>query len=138
MWQQLHSFLETADATAHLCEANDDLVGFCNSVPQADFLESLQCLTADFLQRGDQVLAVDLNAKPNHEKAFIGRHRTGTSRNLKHVFINDLESVAQASFDAGIFWACGAVRCQIDGTSIGNQISPVLSSLPVFLDCSTS
>ena len=125
VWQQLHSFLETTDVTVHLCEANDDLVGFFN-------LESLQCLTADFLrQRGDQVLAVDLNAKPNHEKAFIGRHRTGTSRNLKHVFMNDLESIAQASFDTGIFWACGAVRCQIDGTSIGNQISPVLSSLPV-------
>ena len=45
----------------------------------------------------------------------------------------DLTSIVRLSFDCGLFVALNKVWKQVDGTSIGNQISPVLSSLPVVM-----
>ena len=42
-----------------------------------------------------------------------------------------MPDVVQVSFNCGMFQACGARWKQDDGTCIGNQISPILSSLPV-------
>ena len=42
--------------------------------------------------------------------------------------------IVQLSFDLGIFQALGRLWTQICGTSIGNQISPVLSNIAVSVD----
>ena len=45
----------------------------------------------------------------------------------------DLTTTVRLSFDCGLFVALNKVWKQVDGKSIGNQISPVLSSLPVVM-----
>ena len=115
LFNMLHLFLQSTTEPYHLTECNDDLVGFFNAVPQREIILSVQSLLEDFRrQRGSIHISVDLRSLPR-----------------KHIAQEDIPAIVQASFDKGIFWAAGSVRSQIDGTSIGNQISPVLSSLPV-------
>ena len=45
----------------------------------------------------------------------------------------DIPPIVQVSFSTGIFAAAGKCRLQKEGTCIGNQISPVLSGLPVVM-----
>ena len=45
--------------------------------------------------------------------------------------MSDLESIVSVSFKAGAFTTLGLMFRQHRGTCVGNQISPVLSSLPV-------
>ena len=132
LWKRIHNFLSATHVSLHLVENNDDLIGFFNSVPQSAILDAVKCLLDDFCsQCGPVDIAVELRSLPNFEKAYVGKHRWGKSRHQKHIAQRHIVQIVQASFDTGIFWAAGSVRCQIDGTSIGNQISPVLSSLPV-------
>ena len=56
LWQSLHDFLQRTRPTIHLAEVNDDLVGFFNSVPRQQILDSLSRLVTlyqerDFLRR---------------------------------------------------------------------------------------
>ena len=44
-----------------------------------------------------------------------------------------ITTIVRLSFDCGLFAALNKVWKQVDGTSIGNQISPVLSSLPMVM-----
>ena len=53
------------------------------------------------------------------------------AKHLKYLHVSDLESIVSVSFKAGVFTTLGLMFRQHRGTCIGNQISPVLSSLPV-------
>ena len=44
LWKSLHGFLHRTHPTVHLAEVNDDLVGFFNSVPRQQILDSLSAL----------------------------------------------------------------------------------------------
>ena len=44
LWKNMHSFLHRVHPTIHLAEVNDDLVGFFNSVPRQQILDSLSAL----------------------------------------------------------------------------------------------
>eukprot|EP00439_Symbiodinium_sp_Y106_P058460 s1967_g8.t1 len=57
--------------------------------------------------------------------------RAGEPRRWKSIDIEDVPAVVQVSFNCGTFQARGARWKQHDGTCIGSQISPILSSLPV-------
>ena len=46
--------------------------------------------------------------------------------------VSDLIDIVKVSFEAGVFTTLGLLFRQHRGTCFGNQISPVLSSLPVF------
>ena len=52
-------------------------------------------------------------------------------KSLKYLHVSDLESIVSVSFKAGVFTTLGLMFRQHRGTCVGNQISPVLSSLPV-------
>ena len=71
---------------------------------------------------------INLNPKPGETRAMVGKPRGGNTRSLKSLELADLELIVRTSFKTGVFKAR-----QIRGTSIGNQLSPVLSSLPVLL-----
>ena len=129
IWKELHSFL--ADPTSGpLTEWNDDLVGFFNAVPRADILKAVSHLVEEFLDKvGSPVVSVDLRSKTSH----LGNPRGRNVSNHKRCWITDIPDIVQVSFDTGIFEAAGKCRVQKEGTCIGNQISPVLSGLPVLL-----
>ena len=62
-----------------------------------------------------------------------GQPRGKTKSSLKRIWIQDLPSIVELSFSMGVFTAAGKCRLQVEGTCIGNQISPILSGLPVLL-----
>jgi hypothetical protein len=47
------------------------------------------------------------------------------------VYLAHIRDIVQLSFTLGVFQACGSLWRQTHGTSIGNQISPILSSITV-------
>ena len=111
-------------------EWNDDLVGFFNAVPRADILKAVHCIVKEYSQQtGHTVLAIGLLSKSGHP----GKPRGKTKSSLKRLWIQDLPSLVELSFSTGVFTAAGKCRLQVEGTCIGNQISPILSGLPVLL-----
>ena len=58
-------------------------------------------------------------------------HGARGAKHLKYLRVSDLESIVSVSFKAGVFTTLGLMFRQHRGTCISNQISPVLSSLPV-------
>ena len=128
LWQALHKHWSSPRAEADV-EWNDDLVGFFIAVPRADILRSVHFIVREYRQlTGHTVLAVDFS-KSGHP----GQPRGKTKSTLKRVWIQDLPSIVDLSFSTGVFTAAGKCRLQIDGTCIGNQISPILAGLPVLI-----
>jgi hypothetical protein len=67
----------------------------------------------------------------NKFRAFRGKV-SGTSKlNQHHVYLMDLPAIVELSFRLGVFSAQQRCYSQTHGTSIGNQISPILSSIAV-------
>ena len=109
---------------------NHDLVGFFNSIPQATILSALQSLIRDFLSSGRaKTLMVDLYAKvgPVHS----GRSRFSVKANQVEINMKQLMDIIQFSFSFGCFTTLGICYRQIQGTSMGNQVSLILSSLSI-------
>ena len=52
-------------------------------------------------------------------------------KSIAEIQLSNLTQIVQATFSCGIFTACNVQWKQREGTSIGNQISPLLSALPV-------
>ena len=131
LWQAIHTHWSSSrneDETD--LEWNDDLVGFLNAVPRADILKAAHCILQEYSQQtGHTVLAIDLLSKTGHP----GQPRGKTKSSLKRLWIQDLPSIVDLSFSTGVFTAAGKCRLQVEGTCIGNQISPILSGLPVLL-----
>ena len=132
LWKSLHEFLQRAHSTVHLAEVNDDLVGFFNSVPRQQILDSLSRLVALYQERDfPPYITISLRKLSNSECAWPGKPWARGAKNLKYLHVSDLESIVSVSFKAGVFTTLGLMFRQHRGTCIGNQISPVLSSLPV-------
>ena len=111
-------------------EWNDDLVLFFNAVPRKDILRSVQTTVREYQQlTGCSVLSVDLLSKRGHP----GNPRGRTKSSLKRCWISDIPDIVDLSFKTGVFTAAGKCRLQVEGTCIGNQISPILSGLPVLM-----
>ena len=111
-------------------EWNDDLVGFFNAVPRKDIIRAVNVLTGQYLkQSGSTVLSVDLLSKSGHQ----GKPRGRMFSSFKRCWVEDIPLIVRVSFSTGIFTAAGKCRLQKEGTCIGNQISPVLSGLPVLM-----
>ncbi|CAE7244952.1 unnamed protein product, partial [Symbiodinium sp. CCMP2456] len=51
LWSEIHLFLSNNEQ--HLSFLNHDLVGFFNSIPQADIMQSIQFLTSEFLDKNN-------------------------------------------------------------------------------------
>ena len=132
LWKSLHDFLQRTHPTVHLAEVNDDLVGFFNSVPRQQILDSLSRLVALYQERDfPPHVTFSLWKLSNSECAWPGKPWARGAKHLKYMHVSDLESIVSVSFKAGVFTALGLMFRQHRGTCVGNQISPVLSSLPV-------
>ena len=132
LWKSLHDFLRRTHPTVHLAEVNDDLVGFFNSVPRQQILDSLSRLVALYQEREfPPHITVSLRKLSNSECAWPGKPWARGAKHLKYLHVSDLEPIVSVSFKAGVFTTLGLVFRQHRGTCIGNQISPVLRSLPV-------
>ena len=118
---------------AHDVEWNDDVVGFFNAVPRKDILRPVHTLVREYQQHtGCSVLSIDLLSKTGHP----GNPRERTKSSLKHCWIHDIPAspaIVELSRTTGVFTAAGKCRVQVEGTCIGNQISPILSGLPVLM-----
>ena len=132
LWKSLHEFLQRTPSAIHLAEVNDDLVGFFNSVPRQQILDSLSRLVGLYQERDfPPRITVSLRKLSNSEYAWPGKPWARGAKHLKYLHVSDLESIVSVSFKAGVFTTLGPMFRQHRGTCIGNQISPVLSSLPV-------
>ena len=131
LWQAIHNHWSSSrNGDEADVEWNDDLVGFFNAVPRADILKAVHCIVKEYSQQtGHTVLAIDLLSKSGHP----GQPRGKTKSSLKRLWIQDVPSIVELSFSTGVFTAAGKCRLQVEGTCIGNQISPILSGLPVLL-----
>ena len=129
LWKSLHRHWARPSEEDDF-EWNDDLVGFFNAVPRKDILRSVQTVVREYQQHtGCSILSVDLLSKTGHP----GKSRGRTKSSLKRCWISDIPDIIDLSFKTGVFTAAGKCRLQVEGTCIGNQISPVLSGLPVLM-----
>ena len=129
LWRSLHRHWSNP-STEPDQEWNDDLVGFFNAVLRQDIICAVTVLTEQFLEpSGCTVLLVDLLSKSGHQ----GRGTTCSS--FKRCWVGDIPWIVQVCFSTGMFTAAGKCRLQTEGIGIciGNQISPVLSGIPVFM-----
>ncbi|CAE7666338.1 unnamed protein product [Symbiodinium sp. CCMP2592] len=113
----------------HLKFLNHDLVGFFNSIPQSDILQSIQFLTSQFLDEHNATITVDPHNKiaPAHS----GRSTHSLKSNMVKMQAEHIPAIIQFSFDACAFTAIGEVFQRTCGTSMGNQISPILSTCAI-------
>eukprot|EP00439_Symbiodinium_sp_Y106_P082440 s273_g21.t2 len=135
IWRRIHHYLQDMPSSVDLLEFNDDLVGFFNSVPREMIISALQLLIRNYQQKtGVQVFTIDLRkSTASAQRALPHKPRGGRSGNIRVLDAQHLVCIAQLSFRTGVFVANHKCLQQIRGTCIGNQISPVLSSLPVIL-----
>ena len=72
---------------------------------------------------------VDLHSKigPVH----AGKSRFSVKANQVELNMNQLMDIIQFSFSSGCFTTLGKCYRQVQGTSMGNQVSPILSSLSI-------
>ena len=129
LWRSLHRHWSKPSHEPDQ-EWNDDLAGSFNAVLCQDIVRAVIALTEQFFEHsGCTVLSVDLLSKSGHQRQPRGRTRSS----FKRCWVEDIPLIVQVSFSTGIFTAAGKCRLQKEGTCIGNQISPVLSGLPVLM-----
>ena len=125
LWKSLHRHWARSSEEDDV-EWNDDLVGFFNAVPRKDILGSVHAIVREYEKlTGCSVLL----SKTGH----LGNPRGRTKSSLKRCWISDTPDIVELSFKTGVFTAAGKCRLQVEGTCIGNQISPILSGLPVLM-----
>ena len=140
-FKRLHQFFQDS-AERLLIECNDDLVGFFNSVPQSRIIQAAEVLLSDFMDkfgthtaRHKVCFTVFLGQVPSeHSRVFQGFTKRSKQINARVIYLCHITPLIQMSFDLGVFQALGKLWTQICGTSIGNQVSPVLSNIAVSLE----
>ena len=120
LWKSLHSHWAKPNDQGE-DEWNDDLVGlFFNAVPRKDILQAVIDITAEY-QEKQAAKSCRLICCPSQDtRAIPGAGPT----NLKRCWIGDIPAIVQFSFAAGVFTAAGKCRLQMEGTCIGNHVSP--------------
>ena len=108
LWKSLHEFLQRTHSTVHLAEVNDDLVGFFNSVPRQQILDSLSRLVTLYQERDfPPRITISLRKLSNSECAWPGKPWARGAKHLKYLHVSDLESIVSVSFKAGVFTTLG-------------------------------
>jgi hypothetical protein len=133
MWRALHNFLDSAALDQDYHFLNDDLVGFFNSVPQERLLQSVAILLQDYLQKypsqscPDQIEFYYAFKSKSHQHVIVrGNPAYHQSKHMRRLIFSDVCPIVQLSFEMGIFTAIQQCWKQVRGTSMGNQLSPVL------------
>ena len=102
LWKNMHRFLHRVHPTIHLAEVNDDLVGFFNSVPRQQILDSLSALIELYQHREyPQHISVCLQKRPNCESAWPGKPRARGAKHIRFLHVSDLIDIVKVSFQAG-------------------------------------
>ena len=134
IWKEVHQLLAANDQpeTCHreLLFFNHDLVGFFNSIPQQAIIDSVRLLIDEFLSRNNnKIIMVDpyKSAMPVHS----GASKFSVKANMQKINVEHIVDIVQFSFNACAFTAIGEVFQQRCGTSMGNQISPILSTCAI-------
>ena len=123
IWQDIHRFFDTVAVDDNIVFLNHGLIGFFNSIP-------LQSLIQDFLSLGRaKTLMVDLYSKVGPVHA--GRSKFSVKANQIEINMQQLMDIIRFSFSSGCFTTLGKCFRQVQGTSMGNQVSPILSSLSI-------
>ena len=130
VWRDIHQFIETAASDDHFLFLNHDLVGFFNSIPQSTILSSLQLLIQDFLDSGGgKSLMVEMYSKIG--PAHAGKYRFSVKANQVELKMNQSMDIIRFSSSSGCFTTLGKCFRQVQGTSMGNQVSPIFPSLSI-------
>ena len=108
---------------------NHDLVGFFNSIPQADIIQSVRYLIVEFTKNNNDIILIDPYRKLNPVHSGTSTH--SIKSNMTKLNVQHIVDIIQFSFDACAFTAIGEVFRQTCGTSMGNQISPILSTCAI-------
>ncbi|CAE7245257.1 unnamed protein product [Symbiodinium natans] len=131
IFHDLHRFFRGAPVDQALTFVNDDLIGFFTSIPQDRILHSVR----EVLQRYMQAVRCDHThtfSVTLHEEQFPGQVFKGKT-SAKQVNIQQLLQIVELSFKANMFVALGTVFAQVRGSTIGNQVSPIISSITVMM-----
>ena len=148
IFKNLHQFLASMsthdphDASTHYTPLNDDLVGFFNSIPQEDilrFTSKLIHMYADKQQRpiNSIILQVDLYKPKSNLHKCIGSPITfhhAAKHNIQHhknIHLKHILDIINLSLTLGVVAVQGKCYKQILGSTIGNQISPTICSIPI-------
>ena len=131
LWQEVHELFRANEAKPEreLIFLNHDLVGFFNSIPQADIIQSVRYLIAEFSKNNNDIILIDPYRKLNPVHSGTSTH--SIKSNMTKLNVQHIVDIIQFSFDACAFTAIGEVFRQTCGTSMGNQISPILSTCAV-------
>ena len=136
LWKALHTYMHTTSTSIHLNMINDDLVGFFNSVPHQKLQHSLHILIHQWRHKYNQdTITVDTTrALGSFHSIHTGSFRPSKrTPNHKVIHIAHIPDIVHLSFQFSIFQALGQTWQQIQGTGIGNQISPILANIPITL-----
>ena len=136
LWKALHTYMHTTSTSIHLNMINDDLVGFFNSVPHRKLQHSLHILIHQWRQKYNQdTITVDTTrALGSFHSIHTGSFRPSKrTPNHKVIHIDHIPDIVHLSFQFSVFQALGQTWQQIQGTGIGNQISPILANIPITL-----
>ena len=131
LWQEVHQLSRANEEQPEreLIFLNHDLVGFFNSIPQADIIQSNHYLIAEFSKSNNDILLIDPHSKLN--PVHSGKSTHSIKSNMTKINALHIVDIIQFSFDACAFTAIGEVFRQTCGTSMGNQISPILSTCAI-------
>ena len=131
LWQEVHQLFRANEEQPEreLIFLNHDLVAFFNSIPQADIIQSVHYLIAEFSKSNNDILLIDPHSKLN--PVHSGKSTHSIKSNMTKINAQHIVDIIQFSFDACAFTAIGEVFRQTCGTSMGNQISPILSTCAI-------
>ncbi|OLP93915.1 hypothetical protein AK812_SmicGene24111 [Symbiodinium microadriaticum] len=131
LWQEVHELFRANEEQSEreLIFLNHDLVGFFNSISQADIIQSVRYLIAEFSKSNNDILLIDPYSKLNPVHSGTSTH--SIKSNMTKINVQHIVDIIQFSFDACAFTAIGEVFRQTCGTSMGNQISPILSTCAI-------
>ncbi|CAE7219993.1 unnamed protein product [Symbiodinium sp. CCMP2592] len=79
----------------------------------------------------DTCIMVNPHSHFKRYAAHAGSSLASCKANYKTVYLEDVERIVLLSFQLGVFEAMGVAWKQTRGTAIGNQISPILSTICV-------
>ncbi|CAE7756865.1 unnamed protein product, partial [Symbiodinium microadriaticum] len=95
----------------------------------ADIIQSVRYLIAEFSKNNNDIILIDPYRKLN--PVHSGTSTYSIKSNMTKLNVQHIVDIIQFSFDACAFTAIGEVFRQTCGTSMGNQISPILSTCAI-------
>ena len=117
---------------------NDDLVGFFNSIPQDRLLQSITILIDAYMSKYPSttphhkiVFYYAFKAKDKHHIIMRGKPPAHQHKTMCCLYLSDVFDIVQLSFEMGIFTAIQQCWRQVRGTSMRNQLSPILCDIAV-------